>query len=92
MIAIAGWVDTDLAAAHRLTGRHIDVLTGIATGLTNASIATRLGIAEDTVKKYLKQVYQRLGVGDRASAVAVAYDGGVLRPRRDTAMPLRSVA
>jgi DNA-binding NarL/FixJ family response regulator len=54
------------------TPREIEVLECVADGMTNKEIATRFGIAEETVKTHLKHLYEKLGVADRAQAVAVA--------------------
>ena len=46
--------------------------------LTNNEIGTRLGITERTVKAYAQELYTKLGVRNRASAVAGAIDAGLL--------------
>ncbi|MBR7744276.1 response regulator transcription factor [Phycicoccus sp. BSK3Z-2] len=61
-----------------LTGREREVLALVALGTTNRAIATRLLVSEATVKTHLVHVYEKLGVVDRAAAVAVAYDRGIL--------------
>jgi DNA-binding NarL/FixJ family response regulator len=61
-----------------LTAREIDVLREVANGNTNAEIAQRLHISEATVKTHLIHIYDKLGVSDRAAAVARAYEKGVL--------------
>jgi DNA-binding NarL/FixJ family response regulator len=74
---------TDLRnpAQEQLSERELEVLTLIASGETNRGAATRLFISEATVKTHLIHIYGKLGVADRAAAVAVAYERGVLRPR-----------
>ena len=66
-----------------LTAREIDVLRLAGEGLTNRAIGTRLGIAENTVRNYLRQVHQKLDVRSRTEAVMVAARAGypVLRMR-----------
>lgn len=59
-----------------LTGREIAVLRLAGEGLTNRAIASRLGIAENTVKNYLRQVHQKLDVRSRTEAVIVAARAG----------------
>lgn len=54
----------------RLTRRERDVLGALAQGWSNTQISARLGISENTVKYHLKLIYDKLGVGNRAMAVA----------------------
>lgn len=61
-----------------LTTRERDVLELVAKGTTNREIARRLFISEATVKTHLAHLYAKLGAVDRASAVATAYELGVL--------------
>ncbi|MDU0290890.1 response regulator transcription factor [Saccharothrix longispora] len=65
-------------AAEPLSDREVEVLGLIARGCTNREAAARLFISEATVKTHLVHVYAKLGVKDRAAAVAVAYDRGLL--------------
>ena len=44
------------------------MLTAVAEGLTNAEVAERLHISENTVKFHLQNIYQRLGVTNRTEA------------------------
>ena len=64
--------------AGALSLREIEVLRGVASGNTNAAIAAELHISQATVKTHLLHIYDKLGVSDRAAAVAVAYESGVL--------------
>jgi len=57
-----------------LSPQEIAVLTGAAQGKTNAAIGTSLHISETTVKTYLGRAYEKLGVGDRTSAVRKAIE------------------
>ncbi|GLW09812.1 DNA-binding response regulator [Microtetraspora sp. NBRC 13810] len=61
-----------------LSGRERDVLRLVAKGTPNREIAAVLFISEATVKSHLTHIYGKLGVKDRAAAVAVAYDRGIL--------------
>lgn len=61
-----------------LTGRQHDVLCRVATGMTNVEIAAQLGLQPTTVKAYWKETMQRLGVRNRAEAIAAAYQRGLL--------------
>lgn len=63
-----------------LSGRELEVLGLVARGATNRDIATRLFITEATVKTHLLHVFAKLAVNDRAAAVAVAYETGLLKP------------
>lgn len=64
--------------AGALSLREIEVLRGVASGNTNAAIAAELHISQATVKTHLLHIYDKLGVSDRAAAVATAYENGVL--------------
>lgn len=54
----------------QLTLRERDVLKALANGWSNTQISARLGISENTVKYHLKLIYDKLGVGNRAMAIA----------------------
>ncbi|KQZ27457.1 LuxR family transcriptional regulator [Mesorhizobium sp. Root552] len=54
----------------RLTPRELELLSILADGWTNLQIATRTGISENTVKYHLKNLYDKIGVHNRAMAVA----------------------
>jgi len=66
-------------SAVRLTSREQEVLTFVAAGLSAPSIAQRMHLSPATVKTHLGTLYQKLGVSDRAAAVAVAMRLGLLR-------------
>ena len=61
-----------------LSPRELEVLQLIARGATNREAAARLFISEATVKTHLIHVYAKLGVNDRAAAVAVGFERGLL--------------
>ncbi len=61
-----------------LTERELEALRLIAEGLTNRSAATRMNVSEATFKSHLTHAFDKLGVGDRAAAVHVAYQRGLL--------------
>jgi DNA-binding NarL/FixJ family response regulator len=63
-----------------LSNRELEVLELVAAGATNREAAKRLFITEATVKTHLLNIYAKLGVSDRASAVAEAYNRGLLTP------------
>lgn len=56
-----------------LTPREMEVLALVAEGLTNAQIAQRLVVSQETVKFHLRNIYQKLGVSTRTEAAAYYY-------------------
>jgi DNA-binding NarL/FixJ family response regulator len=60
-----------------LTAREAEVLALIATGRTNAQIATALVVSPSTVKTHINNVFAKTGVTDRAQAVHYAYRHGL---------------
>ena len=66
------------SGSEELSGREADVLALVARGRSNREIARALFVSEATVKTHLGHIYVKLGVNDRASAVATAYDRGLL--------------
>lgn len=67
----------------KLSAREREVLALIASGKINREAAAELHISEATVKTHLLHIYAKLEVPDRASAVAAAYQRGILRSERD---------
>jgi DNA-binding NarL/FixJ family response regulator len=61
-----------------LSSREVEVLDLIAVGLTNADIAARLNVTVHTVKFRLASIYRKLGVANRAQAVASYLRGSAL--------------
>lgn len=69
-------------AQEPLSQRELDVLGLIARGASNRDAAGRLFISEATVKTHVLHIFAKLGVNDRAAAVAVGFERGLL-PRAD---------
>jgi DNA-binding NarL/FixJ family response regulator len=75
---LLGRVRAPAAPAEQLTDRELKVLSLVAAGATNREAAKQLFISEATVKTHLLHAYGKLGVRDRAAAVAEAYKRGLL--------------
>ncbi|MEU7714512.1 response regulator [Micromonospora chalcea] len=69
-------------ASEPLSQRELEVLELVARGSTNREAARQLFISEATVKTHLLHAYAKLGVNDRAAAVAAAFSRGYLTPQR----------
>jgi len=82
--AVAGRLLGELRSPARepLSQRELEVLELIAQGCSNREAAARLFISEATVKTHLLHAYAKLGVRDRAAAVAAAYARGLLGNQR----------
>ena len=63
-----------------LTPRELEILRLVADGASNRQAARQLFISEATVKTHLLHTYEKLGVNDRAAAVAAAYNRRLLTP------------
>ncbi len=63
-----------------LTAREAEVLTLLASGLSNAEIAHRLYLSNATVKTHINRIFAKTGARDRAQAVRYAYQHGLATP------------
>ncbi|MGC7098933.1 response regulator [Amycolatopsis lurida] len=83
---IAGYVRAAPDPAYRpevlaaLTDREREVLRQIARGRSNGEIAVELVISDQTVKTYVGRILAKLGLRDRAQAIVLAYETGLVRP------------
>jgi DNA-binding NarL/FixJ family response regulator len=77
---LVGRMRAPAPAAETLSQRELDVLGLVARGVGNKDAARRLFISEATVKTHLTHIYAKLGVNDRAAAVAAAFFRGLRTP------------
>jgi DNA-binding NarL/FixJ family response regulator len=73
-----------IVAPHRdlsgLTPRELEVLRLLATGLSNAELASRLFLSPTTVKTHVGRILSKLDLRDRVQAVVFAYETGLIAP------------
>ncbi len=70
--------DEDFGLGSGLSLREVEILTMVSGGLRNREIGDRLGLTEGTVKWYMQQIYDKLGVRRRPQAVIRARQLGIL--------------
>lgn len=70
---------TNLRLNAAITPRERDILALIASGHANKQIAARFDISEDTVKRHVSHILEKLNVNDRAQATAEAIRRGIIR-------------
>jgi DNA-binding NarL/FixJ family response regulator len=73
----ASTVHRDLTA---LTPRELEVLTLLGRGLSNTELARALTLSEATVKTHVARIFAKLSLRDRAQAVVLAYETGIVTP------------
>jgi len=78
VIRRATHAEAEPVLTERLTGREREVLRWMAEGATNAEIAARLCLAEGTVRNHVSRILDKLGARDRAHAVRLAVEWGLL--------------
>ena len=62
-----------------LTPREVEILVGVANGLSSRELAAKLFVSESTVKSHLRAIYRKINVHDRSQAVAYALRKGFVR-------------
>lgn len=75
-----------------LTPREIEVLQGLADGLSPQVIAVQLNVSVHTLRTHVQRVLPKLGVHTRLRAIAVALDEGIVEQRRTTQLAARYAA
>ena len=80
---------TPSPAIHRdltgLTPRELEVLTLMGRGLSNTELASALTLSEATVKTHVARIFAKLTLRDRAQAVVLAYETGLVTPDTNAA-------
>jgi DNA-binding NarL/FixJ family response regulator len=78
------WRQAEQTAGSDLTQREKEILQLVASGLSNAEIASRLYIVEGTVKNHLHNILEKLHLQNRVQAAAFAIREGIVKPPGDT--------
>jgi len=68
----------DKASTDILTGREVEVLRLIAQGRTNTQIAATLEVSQRTVARHISNIFDKIGIADRAAATAYAFEKGLI--------------
>jgi len=75
-----GAVNGDTASGSDLTPREREILLAVARGQKNREVAESLGLSEHTVKNHLKNILQKLHLGNRVQLTKYAYEHGMVDP------------
>jgi len=78
--ALPGGDEPAPPALESLTERELEILTLLASGLSNAELGAKLYLSEPTIKTHLSSIFRKLGVRDRVQAVIAAFDAGLVEP------------
>jgi DNA-binding NarL/FixJ family response regulator len=84
-----GWAERvrhDAVSESGLTAKELEILAGVAEGLTNREIAKRMWLSAETVKSHLSSIYRKLGVDSRVGAARIAYEQRLVELRSDSAV------
>ena len=74
---LPGRMSASAKALDALTSREKELLSLVVQGLANGPISLRLKISDKTVRNHVSRIFEKLGVGNRAEAVAMARDAGI---------------
>ena len=81
-VCFAAEPEPDPAGQSALSARELEVIRQLGRGLSNHDLGRVLGVSEHTIKSHLKAIFGKLGVADRAEAVARAYELGLVSVER----------
>jgi DNA-binding NarL/FixJ family response regulator len=70
----------EVPGVDKLSAREVEVLTLISLGASNIEIAQQLFVSERTVKGHVGNIFAKLGARDRAAAIILAYEAGLVVP------------
>ena len=70
--------DIDKDKIDLLTSRELEVLVGVANGMINKEIATKLNISERTVKNHVSNIFKKIDVSDRTQAAVFAIKNNIV--------------
>ncbi|MBV8050760.1 MAG: response regulator transcription factor [Acidobacteriaceae bacterium] len=72
-----------------LTAREEQVVALVADGMTNRDVARELGLTENTIKKYLFRIFDKVGVSSRVELVLYAVTRGTVQSAEWVPAPLQ---
>jgi len=77
---LRGWQAHPVRPRAQFSAKEMQVLVLLGSGQSNKAIARNLDVSENTIKFHLKQIFQKLGVDNRAAAISQAMQQGLLSP------------